>query len=86
MPFALARDGEIDQHDAVLLHDADQEDDPDDADHRQIELAGPQGDERADARRRQRREDRQRVDVALVKHAENHIDHQQGRNDQYRFA
>src|SRR6185437_7356415 len=31
--LALADQREVDQHDAVLLHDANQQDDPDDADH-----------------------------------------------------
>ena len=52
LAFALALDREVDQHDAVLLHDADQQDDADDADHRQIEAAEPTA--RA-ARRRRRR-------------------------------
>ena len=35
---------------------------------------GSQGEDRADSRRRQRRQDRQRVDVALVQHAEHDVD------------
>src|SRR5580704_10395608 len=83
---AFAADGEVDQDDAVFLDDADQQNDADDADHRQIEAAEPQRQQRADARRGQRGEDRQRMDVALVKHAENDIDdHQRGR-DQHRLV
>ena len=42
--------------------------------------------ERADARRRQRRQDRDRVDVALVEHAEHDVDGEQRGEDQERLA
>ena len=45
-----------------------------------------QREERADAGRRQRRQDRDRVDVALVEHAEHDVDGDQRRQDQERLA
>ena len=46
----------------------------------------PKRQQRADAGRRQRRQDRQRMDVALVEHAEDDIDDHQRRDDQDRLA
>src|SRR5262249_1157429 len=83
---AFGRDGEIDQHDAVLLDDADQEDDADDADHREVHMAELQRQQRADAGRRQRGQDRQRMDEALVEYAEDDVDDDERRGDQRRFA
>ena len=34
--FALAFEREVDHHDAVLFHDADEEDDADDGDHAEV--------------------------------------------------
>ena len=53
--IALLFERDVDQHDAVLLHDADQKDNADNADH--VERAADQHerDERAETRRRQRR-------------------------------
>src|SRR5215831_17281030 len=83
---AFGRDGEVDQHDAVLLDDADQENDADDADHREIHVAELQRQQRADASRRQRGENRQRMDEALVEYAQNDVDDDERRGDQRRFA
>jgi hypothetical protein len=55
MTVAFGNDGEVDQHDAVLLDDADQEDDADDVDHREVHMAELQRQQRADTGRRQRR-------------------------------
>jgi hypothetical protein len=82
MLLALGLQREVDHHDAVLLDDADQQDDADQRDHRQVEVEDHQHQQRADAGRRQRREDGQRVDVALVEHAEDDVDHHQRRQDQ----
>jgi hypothetical protein len=48
MTVALSRDGEIDEHDAILFNDADQQDDSDDARHREVHAAKAQGQERTD--------------------------------------
>ena len=66
--------GEIDQHDAVLLDDANQQYDADDRDHAKIVVNRHQQQQRAEAGRRQSRYDRERVDQALVKHAKDKID------------
>ena len=80
--IALLFEGDVDQHDAVLLHDADQEDNPDNADH--VERAADQHerDERAETGRRQRRQNRQRMDRALIEHAKDDIDREQRCEDQ----
>ena len=77
---------EVDQHDAVLLDDADQQDDADHGDQAEIEAEQHQRGERADARRRQRRQDRDRVDVALVEDAEDQVDDDERGHDQHRHG
>ena len=84
MLVALGRDREIDHHDAVLLDDADQEDDADQGDQAEVETERHQDRERADAGRRQRRENGERMDVAFVENAEDQVDHDQRRQDQQR--
>ena len=83
---ALGGDREVDHHDAVLLDDADQEDNADQGDQAEIESKRHQDRERADACRGQRRENRQRMDVAFVEDAEDQIDHDQRREDQKRHS
>src|SRR4051812_41466185 len=83
---ALRFERKIDHHDRVLLHDADQEHDPDQRDHVEVALAHDEREQRADARRRQRAQNRDRVDVALVKHAEHDVDRDESREDEHRFA
>ena len=86
MLVALGRDGEVHHHDAVLLDDADQQDDADHGDQAEIEAEQHQRGDRAGARGGQGRQDRQRVDVALVEDAEDQVDHEQGRQDQHRHG
>jgi len=81
---ALGSNGEVDQHDAVLLDDTDQQNDSDDPDHGQIHSTDTQGQQGTNACRRERRENRQRVNEALVQHAENDVDHDKRRADQNR--
>jgi len=69
--------GKIDQHDAVFLDDADEQDDADNRDHGQIVVNRHQQQQRAEAGRRQGRDDGDRVDHALVEHAEDEVDHEQ---------
>ena len=83
-PLALGLEGEVDHHDRVLLDDADQQNDADRGDDGELDLEQLQRDQRADAGRRQGRQDRQRVDVALVENAEHDIDGEQGRAEQQR--
>ena len=80
--MALPFEGDVDKHDAVLLHDADQQDNADYPNY--IERAADQheGEQRAETSRRQRRQNRQRMDRALIEHAKNDIDRKQCREDQ----
>src|SRR3984885_8230495 len=64
LPLAFER--EVDHHDAVLFYDTDQQDNADDRYHAQVLVKENQREESAYARRRKRREDRNRVDKALV--------------------
>ena len=82
VPLGFQR--EVDHHDRVLLDDADQKDDADKRDQRQVVVEQHQRQERADASGRQRRQDRDRVDEALVEHPEHHVDDQNSRQDQQR--
>ena len=79
---ALGLEREVDHHDRVLLDDAHQQDDADQADHRQVLSEQHQRQNGADAGRRQRREDGDRVDVALIEHAEHDVDRDQRGQDQ----
>ena len=45
---ALGRDCEVDEHDTVFLDDADQEDNPDDTDNRQVHISDLKREQRAD--------------------------------------
>ena len=54
--IALRIEREIDHHDRILLHDADQHDDADDRDDAEVHLEQHQRQERADTGRRQARE------------------------------
>ena len=83
---ALRLQREVDHHDGVLLHDADQQDDADQRDHAQVGAAEQQRQDRADAGRGQRRENRDRVDVALVEHAQHDVDGDQRGQDQQRLV
>ena len=81
--LALRLQREIDHHDGVLLHDADQQNDADQRDHVEIVVRDQQRQNRAHTRRRQRGENRERMDVAFVEHAQHDIDrHQRGQNQQ----
>jgi hypothetical protein len=84
--LALEPQGDVDDHDAVLLDDADQQDDRDDADHVEVLAHGLQRQQRAHARRGQGREDGQRVDEALIEHAQDDVDGDQRGGDQDRLA
>ena len=79
---ALGVEREVDHHDRVLLHDADQQDDADDGDDAEIVAERHQRKQRADAGRRQGRQDRDRMDVALVEHAQHDVHRDDGGEDQ----
>ncbi len=82
---ALRLQREIDQHDAVLLDDAHQQDDRDHT-HDVERLAGDQQrEQRAEPGRGQGGEDGQRMQQALVQHAEHDVDRDQRGRDQHRL-
>ena len=83
---ALGLDGEVHHHDGVLLHDAHQQHDADQRHQRQVGAAQHQRQQRADAGRGQRGQDRDRVDQAFVEHAEHDVDHHDRRQDQPRLG
>ena len=72
-PTLPSLDREVDHHDRVLFHDADQHHDADHGDDREVHLEHHQRDQRADAGRRQAGDDRDRMDEALVENAEHHV-------------
>ena len=74
--LALRLDREVDHHDAVLLHEADEHDDADEGVEVEVDAEEQQRRERAEAGRRQARENRQRVDEALVEDAQHDVDHE----------
>ena len=79
--LALGFEREVDHHDGVLFDDADQQHDADQRDDAEIRVADHQRQQRAHARGRQRRKNRDRVDVAFVQHAQDDVDrHQRGQN------
>ena len=82
MPFALRRQGDVDHHDRVLLHDADQHQQADDRDEAQVHAEQPQRQQRADDGRRQAGQDRERVNVALVEDAQHDVDRHDRRHQQ----
>ncbi len=78
---ALGFQSEVDLHDRVLLHDADQHDQPDERVDVQIHVEQIQRDQRAEAGRRQSGKNRERVNVAFIQNAEHDV-HHQDRDDQ----
>ena len=83
--LALGLQGEVHHHNAVLLDDADQQDDADDGHHVQVLMEKKKCEQRAYAGGGQRGENRDRVNEALVKHAEHDIDGNQRGEDEQRL-
>ena len=81
-PRALGLEGKIDHHDGVLLHDADQQDDADQRDDAELGVHEQQREQRADAGRRQRGKNRDRMNEALVEHSEHDVDGEQRGDDE----
>ena len=82
-PFCF--DGKIDHYDCVLFDDADQQDHADQADDVKLGAEEHQRQQGANACGRQCRQDGDRVDVALVQHAEEDVDGGNRRKDQDRL-
>src|SRR5213075_389707 len=81
-PVALGVEREVDHHDRVLLDDPDQQYDADQRNDTEVGLEQQQREQRTDAGRRQRGQDRKRVHVAFIEDAQHDIDGQQGGEDQ----
>jgi len=79
---ALGIKREVDHHDRVLLHDADQEDDSDNGDDGEVIAGQHQRQQRADSGRRQGRENGNGMDEALIEHAQHDIHGDDCRQDQ----
>ena len=79
---ALGLDREVDHQNRVLLHDAHQQHDADQRDHRQVVAEQHQRQQRADAGRGQGGENGERMDEAFVQHAEHDVDGDGGGQDQ----
>jgi hypothetical protein len=79
-PRSVRCASEIDQHDAVLFDDADEQDDANDCDHAQVAVNGHEQHQRTEAGRPQRRDDRDRMDQALIENAEDQVDDEERRD------
>ena len=71
--LALGIEREVDHHDRVLFHNADKEHDADDGDHTEILTENYQCQQRSDAGRGKRGENRDRMDEALVEYPEHDV-------------
>ena len=83
-PMALCVQRKVDHHNAILLHDADQQNKADDRDHAQVLMKEEQRKEGSYTRRGQRGENGDGVNEALVKYAEDNVDRNQRGKDQQR--
>ena len=84
--FALGFEGEVDDHDRVLLDDADEQDDADDPDHVEVLAGDHQREQRPDAGRGQRRKNCHRMNEAFVQHAQHDVDGDKRRDQQEHLA
>ena len=72
LPLGFER--EVDHHDGILLHDADQQNDADNADDVEVHTEEQQREDGAHAGRGQRGEDGDGMNVALIEHAQHDVD------------
>ena len=79
---ALRIDGEVDHHDRVLLHDADEHDEADKTVDVQVEPKNHQRQQRAETGGRQAGQNGDRMDEAFVKDSEDDVDDQDGHDEQ----
>jgi len=80
LAFSLKR--KIDNHDAVFLHDADQQDDSNDGHYGEILVANDKCEQRTDSCRRQGGQNRDRVNETLIENAQNDVNGDQRRENQ----
>ena len=71
---ALGLQGEIDHHDGILFHNANEQNDADESDDAEVGSGEQQRQDCANPGRRQRGENREWVNQALVENAENDVD------------
>src|SRR6266481_8986617 len=83
-PLGIKR--EVDHHDGVLLDDADEQDDGDHPHQRQVVAGDHERDQRPDASRRQGRQNRDRMNGALIEHPQHDVDRDHRRQDQPSLA
>ena len=79
---ALGLQREVDHHDRIFLDDADEQNDADDGDDVEVVVQQHQRQKRADARRRQRRKNSDRMDEAFVEDAQHDVHRDDGREEQ----
>ena len=79
---ALGLERKVDDHDGVLLDDANQQKHADERNDGELHVEKHERQHRAHARRRQGGEHGDRVDQAFVKNAQHHIDHHDGGDDE----
>ena len=83
---ALGFEREVDHHDGVLLHDADQHDDADEGVDVELVMEHQQRGQRAQSGRGQAGKNRQRMDEALIQNAQHHVDDQDRHHQQESHA
>ena len=79
---AFGVEGEVDDHDGVLFHDADEQDDAEEGIEVEVLPAKKQGEERSDGGGGQAGKNGDGVDEALIEHAEDEIDDHDGDDEQ----
>src|SRR5690348_13342393 len=78
--------GEVDHHDGVFLYDPDQKDNSNQSDHAQVQVKELQGEDSADARRGQRGENGQRMNVTFVQDSQHNVHGYHSGEEQPRFV
>src|SRR5271168_2903052 len=84
--FALSLEREVNHHDAVFLHDSNEQDDAYERDHAQFLMADHQRQAGADAGGGQGGKNGDGMNVALVEDAQNDVDGDQGGENQQRLV
>src|SRR6202166_2051833 len=79
--LAFRFERKVDHHNGVLLNNSYQQDDSYERNDTEIRTRNQQGEKRSDSRGRQRRKNRNGMDVALIEYAENDVHrHERGQN------
>jgi len=80
LPFLFQR--EVDHHDGILFHNANEQDDADQRHDIQVHSEQEQGEQGPGARRGQRGEDRDGMNVTFIEDTQDDVDRQQSRQNQ----